>query len=299
VPSSNNRQRALQAARAQRRAARMQQKQKREQTLVWITRGVIAAAIVGAFFWTVDVPKLFGSKGPVLSAATSQSSTSTSPTASPSTSSTPTTAQSTSSSARAATTAPTPASTPTFAPSASATHPVQSWTAAPPLSAGANANTMVLGLNAGVISIALDKGAKETVASMAFLARHKYFDATRCHRLTTSGIFVLQCGDPTATGSGGPGYTIPDENLPSADTSGVYVYPRGTVAMANTGAPHSGGSQFFLVYKDSPLPPKYTVWGRMTSGLDVLDRIAAGGTADGSTDGAPNPAIVISSATIH
>jgi len=158
---------------------------------------------------------------------------------------------------------------------------------------------MVLGLNAGVISIALDKGAKETVASMAFLARHKYFDATRCHRLTTSGIFVLQCGDPTGTGGGSPGYTIPDENLPSADTSGVYVYPRGTVAMANTGAPHSGGSQFFLVYKDSPLPPKYTVWGRMTSGLDVLDRIAAGGTADGSTDGAPNPAIVISSATIH
>jgi peptidyl-prolyl cis-trans isomerase B (cyclophilin B) len=112
-----------------------------------------------------------------------------------------------------------------------------------------------------------------------------FFDNTHCHRLTTAaaGIYVLQCGDPTGTGMGGPGYTIPDENLTGA------TYPTGTVAMANTGAPHSGGSQFFIVYKNSPLPPSYTPFGTVTSGLSVIQRVAAAGStqSNGPGDGAP------------
>jgi len=100
---------------------------------------------------------------------------------------------------------------------------------------------------------------------------------------------VLQCGDPTGSGSGGPGYTIPDE-LPTAmkpGPDGSPVYPAGTVAMANTGSPNTGGSQFFLVYADSGLPPQYTIFGTIApEGLQVLKKIAAGGeTPDG--DGKP------------
>src|SRR6478735_8703463 len=128
---------------------------------------------------------------------------------------------------------------------------------------------------------------------MTFLSdRDGYFDNTMCHRLTTEGIYVLQCGDPKGDGTGGPGFTIPDENLPKAGADGTAVYKRGTVAMANAG-PGTTGSQFFLVYKDSPLPPNYTVVGEITQGLDVLDHIAAQGTADGSGDGAPKQPVQI------
>ncbi len=87
-----------------------------------------------------------------------------------------------------------------------------------------------------------------TVNSFVSLAKQGFFDNTPCHRLTTAGIYVLQCGDPTGTGTGGPGYTIPDE-FSTTDT-----YGPGTLAMANTGQPNSGGSQFFIVYKNTPLP---------------------------------------------
>ncbi|WP_024804794.1 peptidylprolyl isomerase [Nocardia sp. BMG51109] len=145
--------------------------------------------------------------------------------------------------------------------------------------------------NCGAITVDLDAAhAPRTVNSFAFLAGEQYFDHTRCHRLTTEGLFVLQCGDPTATGSGGPGYRFPDENLTGA------TYPAGTVAMANAG-PDTNGSQFFLVYSDSPLPPHYTPFGRVTAGMDVLQNIAAGGTKDGSADGAPATDIVFESVT--
>ncbi len=124
-----------------------------------------------------------------------------------------------------------------------------------------------------------------TTSSFRHLAEVGFFNNTHCHRLTTaaSGIYVLQCGDPTGTGAGGPGYTIPDENLAGA------TYTTGTVAMANTGAPHSGGSQFFIVYKNSPLPPDYTPFGTVTSGLSVIERVAAAGStqSNGPGDGAP------------
>ena len=106
---------------------------------------------------------------------------------------------------------------------------------------------------------------------------------------------MLQCGDPTGSGSGGPGYTVPDENLPTE--TGVN-YPAGTVAMANAG-PGTSGSQFFLVYQDTTLPANYTIWGKVTSGLDLVQKIASAGVAGGSGDGAPAQPVVIEQATVQ
>ena len=127
-----------------------------------------------------------------------------------------------------------------------------------------------------------------TANNLRSLAHFRYFDGTACHRLTTKGIEVLQCGDPTGTGSGGPGYQFADENLEGA------TYPRGTVAMANAG-PGTNGSQFFLVYGDSTLPPNYTPFGTITSGLEVLDAVAKAGSddANGAGDGKPKLPITI------
>ena len=133
-----------------------------------------------------------------------------------------------------------------------------------------------------------------TVNAIAALAQKNYFDNTICHRLTTEGIFVLQCGDPTGTGSGGPGFNIPDENLPEAVENN---YPAGTVAMANAG-PGTSGSQFFLVYQDTTLGPDYTIWGSITSGLDILQTIASAGVVDGGTDGAPLTGVTIESTKV-
>lgn len=127
---------------------------------------------------------------------------------------------------------------------------------------------VVLHTSCGPVRLRLDpSAAPETVNSFVFLARQGYFDGTVSHRVVPG--FVVQAGDPTATGRGDPGYTLPDE-LPPADAA----YTRGVVAMANTGAPHSGGSQFFIALEDITLPPSYTMFGRVVEGLDVLDRIA-------------------------
>ena len=128
---------------------------------------------------------------------------------------------------------------------------------------------------------------------MVFLTQQGFFDLTSCHRLTTAGIFVLQCGDPKGDGTGGPGYQLPDENLP---TAGADNYPAGTVAMANAGK-GTGGSQFFLVYQNTTLPPDYTIWGKIASGLDVVRYVASQGVQGGGTDGPPNQPVVIVKAT--
>ena len=128
-----------------------------------------------------------------------------------------------------------------------------------------------------------------TVNAIAALAQKNYFDNTICHRLTTEGIFVLQCGDPTGTGTGGPGFNIPDENLPEAVENN---YPAGTVAMANSG-PGTNGSQFFLVFADTTLGANYTVWGMITQGLDIVKAIARAGVKGGGADGTPNQPISI------
>jgi len=153
-----------------------------------------------------------------------------------------------------------------------------------------------------VVFTALTTKAPYTTFSFQFLAGKSYFNNTPCHRLVTSGIYVLQCGDPSGSGSGGPGYQFQDENLNyfgAPDSSGQVTYKAGTVAMANSGA-GTNGSQFFLVYKDSPLSPNYTPFGTITKGLDVLQAIAAGG-ADNSNatgDGKPKLTTTIESVTV-
>ena len=166
---------------------------------------------------------------------------------------------------------------------------------AAPDAATATTGALTLVTNCGDISIDLfADDAPATVASMTFLATEGFFDGTACHRLTTAGIFVLQCGDPAGNGTGGPGYQIPDENLP---VEGEANYPAGTVAMANAG-PGTGGSQFFLVYEDTTLPSGYTIWGQVTDGLDIVRAIAEAGVADGGGDGLPAQPIVIETATV-
>jgi peptidyl-prolyl cis-trans isomerase B (cyclophilin B) len=133
-----------------------------------------------------------------------------------------------------------------------------------------------------------------TVTQLATLARGGFFNNTLCHRLTTQGLYVLQCGDPTATGSGGPNFTYRDENLP---TDSLNNYPAGTVAMANSG-PGTNGSQFFLVFADTTLGANYTIWGTITEGLDIVRAIAKAGVKGGGADGAPNQPIAINRVTL-
>ncbi|MGI5130738.1 peptidylprolyl isomerase [Pseudonocardia sp. CA-107938] len=159
--------------------------------------------------------------------------------------------------------------------------------------------------SAGPIGLTLDRATGPcAVESFVSLAKASYFDGTPCHRLTTAGIKVLQCGDPSGTGSGGPGYTMNDEpptHLPPGPNAQTATYPRGTVAMAKTSAPNSGGSQFFLVYGDSPLPPTYTVFGTVDAdGLATLDKIAAAGEdgSNGQGDGKPKTPVTIEKVTV-
>ncbi|MFB7244846.1 peptidylprolyl isomerase [Streptomyces populi] len=170
------------------------------------------------------------------------------------------------------------------------------------------AYTMKLATTCGDIDMSLKaSAAPHTVNSFAFLAGKGYFDHTKCHRLTPEGIYVLQCGDPQGTGAGGPGYTIPDENLKDKALKGN-VYPAGTVAMANQynsqtqQGRNTGGSQFFLVYRNSPLPPDYTPFGTISeAGMKVLKKIAAAGAQapDPQTQNtAPNATVVIDKATV-
>ncbi|CDO88179.1 peptidylprolyl isomerase [Mycobacterium triplex] len=141
-----------------------------------------------------------------------------------------------------------------------------------------------------------------TVNSFASLIGQKYFDDTKCHRLTTSeSLGVLQCGDPKGDGTGGPGYQFaneyPTDQYPPNDPKlrEPVLYPRGTLAMANAG-PGTNGSQFFMVYKDSQLPPQYTVFGTIQAdGLAVLDKIAKAGVNGGGEDGAPASEVTIKS----
>ena len=137
------------------------------------------------------------------------------------------------------------------------------------------AKTLTLKTNCGDIVITLNPKAPQTITNISALANAGYYNGSLCHRLTTEGLFVLQCGDPTATGSGSPtgwkGYA--DENLPADAPKN---YPAGTVAMANSG-PGTNGSQFFLVYADTQLGPNYTIWGKITKGLDLVKKVAAVG----------------------
>jgi len=147
--------------------------------------------------------------------------------------------------------------------------------------------------NCGVLTMELDgTKAPQTVASFLGLAKSGYWADSPCHRLTTAGIFVLQCGDPTGTGSGSPGYGFGVEN-PPAD----FIFAPGTLAMARTPDPNTNGGQFFVVYKGTRLPDAvgYSIFGKVTSGMDIVDKIAAAGAApaDATQNTAPRQPISI------
>jgi peptidyl-prolyl cis-trans isomerase B (cyclophilin B) len=175
------------------------------------------------------------------------------------------------------------------------------FSSVPPASdAGGKNWTFTINTTCGKVTIELDgKKAPQAVSAMLLLAKSGYFDGSPCHRLVTSGIYVLQCGDPTGSGSGGPGFSYgPVENAPKGD-----LYKAGTVAMARQGGNgKSMGSQFFLVYKDSTIPSDaaggYTVLGDITKGLDVVKKVADGGVSGGAGDGAPTRAVSIASTSV-
>jgi peptidyl-prolyl cis-trans isomerase B (cyclophilin B) len=180
--------------------------------------------------------------------------------------------------------------------SASASPTPEATRTLPPSSLSENRTwTGSMTLNTTKLSISLNgKKAPQAVANFVDLSESAFYAGLTCHRLTTSGIYVLQCGDPSGDGTGGPGYTFgPLENVPKDG-----VYPAGTIAMARGTAEDSQGSQFFIVYKASKLPsPGYTVFGKVTGGLAALKTaitskgVAAGGTS--ATDGTPNVATTI------
>jgi len=167
---------------------------------------------------------------------------------------------------------------------------------------------LTLDTTQGVIQIEMNvAGAPCTSASMAYLAQQKFYDGSQCHREVTEGFKILQCGDPSASGQGGPTYKFAEENLPTNQNP---VYQRGVVAMAKTQQPSTTGSQFFLVDADIPLSDgqstggltaDYTVLGTITKGLDVLDKIIKAGAVENGKavpDGKPKLEVKIKTATV-
>lgn len=168
--------------------------------------------------------------------------------------------------------------------------------------------TLTIDTNLGPITARVNRSLVPcTAASFTHLAEKDFFDNTKCHRLVTEGIKVLQCGDPSATGkgwrktdgTGGPSYRLPEENLP---TDKRPPYPEGVIAMANSGQPGSTGSQFFIVYGDSPLDPNYTVLGTVTAGMDIVKQVGAAGDdgayAQQAGGGHPKKEVVINDLTM-
>ncbi|MDP9392609.1 MAG: peptidylprolyl isomerase [Actinomycetota bacterium] len=159
--------------------------------------------------------------------------------------------------------------------------------------------TLLMTTGQGDLTLTLDRAqAPCAAASFTYLAEQQFFDGSPCHRMVNGESFgVLQCGDPSGTGQGGPTYKYAEEVTPET------TYPRGTIAMANSGRPGSTGSQFFLVFADAQLSPDYTVVGTVDeAGLAVLDQIAEAGN-DGSLEpspggGKPNEPVVIESVTV-
>ncbi len=278
MAGKKDRQRMLARQRYERRLAREAQRQERSRKVARIT-GI--AVVVAALLVVVTLVSLH-----LTSTAKASSSAAGTPSAAAST--------------PAGTPSATPSATPTptgpvtncvYTPNPPAARNVGFPPAKPDLKANYQATITT---NRGTIVIdLLNSKAPCTVNSFVFLAVKKYFNNTICHRLTTTGIYVLQCGDPTGTGSGGPGYKFNDENLAGAR------YPQGVVAMANSG-PNTNGSQFFLVYKYSPLPPNYTPFGQIVSGLNVIQAVAKAGSdnSNGPGDGHPKEKVVIQSVTI-
>ncbi|HEY4008398.1 MAG TPA: peptidylprolyl isomerase [Pseudonocardia sp.] len=256
--STNQQRREAAKRKLERQQARRVQQAQRRKRVVAITAAVVVVAVVAATAAFTLISAGGGSSAP--SSAAPPSSTAATPPAGP-------------------------CSFPAT-PDQPAARPVTAPTDTNPPRQGTVAVTMTT--SQGVLPLTLDRAAAPcTVESFLGLAQAGFFNNTPCHRLVDlDTLKALQCGDPTGTGSGGPGYTVPDEpptNLkPVPGSDGSAIYPAGTIAMAKTDAPNSGGSQFFLVYADSQLPPTYTVFGTIGEpGLKVLQKIAAAGD-DGS-----------------
>jgi len=279
VAGRKERQRKLERARYQRRLDRRAQRdrQARKWTISIVAAVAVLAVAVGVFF----LVKPSGSS----TAASSTSTPSTSASASASTSASPSAGTSAAAVAE-------PARHCVYTSSPPAARKVGTPTAKPDYTASYQAT---IHTNRGNIVInLLNSKATCTVNSFIYLAAKNYFSNTHCHRLTTAGIFVLQCGDPTGTGSGGPGYKFADENLAGAK------YTAGTIAMANSG-PGTNGSQFFLVYKNSlSLPASYTPFGTIVSGLNIIQKVAQAGSDNSNAkgDGHPKDKVDIESVTI-
>lgn len=275
--ANDKRRRELARAKAQRQAQRREQATARARRNKRI--GLIAAGIVGAVFVAVAVwPE--GESTPAASPANSEQ---------PSASAEPAT--------------PGPVATPagvSCKPPAAARAEDRKWPKPDNMSVSGTPD-WVLDTNCGPITIRLAANkAPETVNGLSFLSDQGYYNDTSCHRLTTAGIYVLQCGSVDGSGADSPGFELPDENLPPAKADN---YPAGTVAMANSG-PGTAGSQFFIVYQDSTLgdkanPPSHSIVGKVIDGLDVVEYVAAAGVEAGSlnaVDGPPAQPLQITSA---
>jgi peptidyl-prolyl cis-trans isomerase B (cyclophilin B) len=277
VAGKKERQRRLARERYQRRTVRQAQRARRARQ--WTISVLAAVAVAGIAVGSVFLAAR--SSSPSAAATPSASATST-PTPTPSVSPTPT---------------PTPVAEPahhcTYTASGTAARKVNLPAATPNYKASYSA-TINTNLGSIVIDL-LNSKATCTVNSFISLAAQNYFSHTSCHRLTTaSSLYVLQCGDPTGTGAGGPGYEFANENLTGA------TYMAGTVAMAHSSAPNSNGSQFFVVYKNSTLPPSYTPFGTIVSGLNIIQKVAKVGSdnSNGPGDGHPKDKVDIESVTI-
>ena len=277
MSGKKERQRKLARDRMLRQQARRTERARkaRQITIVAVVCCVVVGLGVGGYF-------LFSGPGSSKAAAASATSSAT-PSATPSASA----SASSSASAQAE-----PASTCSYQASGTAARKVGLPPAKPDDKATYQAT---IHTNRGDVVIdLLNSKATCTVNSFVYLAAKKYFNNTKCNRLSTVAAYsVLQCGDPTGTGSGGPGYKFADENLAGA------TYPEGTVAMANNGA-NTNGSQFFLVYKTFTLGPSYTPFGKVVSGLDIIQNVAKKGSdnSNGTGDGHPKESVVIESVTI-
>jgi peptidyl-prolyl cis-trans isomerase B (cyclophilin B) len=276
VPGSKRERELARAKYERQQAKRREQAAKRRRRYQVVTAVVVAVLFVGGFAWLAT--SLGGSSSPVAST----------------TSPTPTATASTSTSPSATATAVVPTNgTPAlceYRPGGTAARKVSIPSTSGPTKPATR--TVKLTLNGKVVTISLlASKAPCTVNSFVHLAQAKFFDNTPCHRLTTGSLAVLQCGDPTGTGSSGPGYQFNDENLVGA------TYPAGTVAMANAG-PNTNGSQFFLVYANSTLDPAYTPFGTVVGGMDVLTAIGHAGVKGGGSDGAPANPVTIDSVVV-
>lgn len=166
----------------------------------------------------------------------------------------------------------------------------------PPASDAQPAKNLVLKTSGGDVPIELDPDVVCASTSFTWLSEEGFYDDTECHRLIVASdqnpTGIVQCGDPSGSGTGGPGYSFADE------LSGDEQYKAGTIAMANSG-PNTNGSQFFLNYSDSQFPPNYTLFGTIKpEGIKVLKKVADGGTDTGQSEGAPKKPFTIESVEV-